>query len=174
MTTFRLSHAQDAPIIAGLHTQSWHNAYRGILSDQFIDEEMANMMAQKWQSRFDQPAENQRIIIAEKEGIPAGFVCLYFHDHPQYGTLIDNLHVIPAFKGLGLGARLMREAASLVQSETGDQHYYLWVLEKNLPSRQFYEHIGGQNAESTLHQMPDGQEHLVYRYVWKDFERLFS
>jgi GNAT superfamily N-acetyltransferase len=167
MTTYRLVTPAEAQTIANLHTQSWHNAYRGILSDQFIDEELAGMMTQKWQARFDQPAENQRIIIAEQDGVPAGFVCLFYHDHPQYGTLIDNLHVIPAFKGLGIGAQLMREAAKLVQAETGDQHYYLWVLEKNLPSRQFYEHIGGQNVEGEAHVMPDGQEHLVFRYVWR-------
>jgi GNAT superfamily N-acetyltransferase len=172
MATYRLSKPTEAQTIANLHTQSWHNAYRGILSDQFIDEELADMMAQKWQTRFDQPTENQRIIIAEQDGIPAGFVCLYYHEHPQYGTLIDNLHVIPAFKGLGIGVQLMREAAKLVQAETGDQHYYLWVLEKNLPSRQFYKHIGGQNEEGETHVMPDGQTHLVFRYVWRNFSSL--
>ena len=41
-----------------------------------------------------------------------GFVCAYGTHDPQWGSLIDNLHVLAAHKRTGIGATLMRRAGA--------------------------------------------------------------
>jgi GNAT superfamily N-acetyltransferase len=174
MTTFRLAAPSEASLVAKMHTLSWQNAYRGMLSDQFLDQEIHEMMRQKWDYRFAQPPYDQYILIAEEDGLAQGFVCVYWNDNPVFGPLIDNLHVLPEFKGRGIGKRLMQEVALQLRRDGKEEKYYLWVLEANHPTRQFYEHLGAQNHEGEPHLMPDGQHHIALRYVWHDFTKMLT
>jgi GNAT superfamily N-acetyltransferase len=56
------------------------------------------------------------VVIAEVDGQPAGFA-LFFHNFStflgQRGLYLEDLFVRPAFRGLGLGRRLMIHLAQL-------------------------------------------------------------
>ena len=57
MVQFREADAQDAAAIAQLHAESWRSAYRGILSDDYLDNQVQSERASLWQSRFaERPA----------------------------------------------------------------------------------------------------------------------
>ena len=77
--TLRLRKATpaDAPIVARMHAQSWAAAYRGILPDTYLDDEVPGERAAHWAQRMDEiDAGDGLVLIAELDAAPIGFVCL--------------------------------------------------------------------------------------------------
>lgn len=170
----RLATSADAEAIAHVHAESWRTAYRGALSDAYLSGPIAAERTQVWRERFAQPPAGQYAAVAEIDGGIAGFVCAYGGHDPQWGTFIDNLHVLPAHKRHGIGARLMRLAASWSAQAYPGQGMYLWVLESNLPARAFYERIGGEQAGRDTWTPPDGSALPKLRYAWRDLSVLLG
>lgn len=168
----RLASAADADAIARIHAESWRTAYRGALSDAYLSGPIAAERSAVWRERFANPPAGQYVAIAELDGDIAGFVCAYGGHDARWGTFIDNLHVLPAHKRLGLGARLMRDAAAWSMQAHPGQGMYLWVLESNAPARAFYERIGGEQVERGTWTPPDGSELPKLRYAWRDVPAL--
>jgi ribosomal protein S18 acetylase RimI-like enzyme len=163
---YRIANINDAANIANLHAESWRNTYRGMMSDAYLDGDVHTERQTHWQTRFDAPTENQYIFVAEKEGKLAGFVCVYGADDAKWGSLIDNLHVLPDLKRRGIGKRLILEGMIWARENYPQSGVYLWVFEANLPSQQFYEVMGGENVERVLHHNEDGTEGYALRYAW--------
>ena len=89
--------AADFRAIAEVHAKSWKTAYRGILSDQYLDNEVDQDRLRYWLEKRDHPPANQQIVIAWSENEIAGFNCFYIDYDPEFGSLVDNLHVLPTF-----------------------------------------------------------------------------
>ena len=170
----RLATLADAEAIAHVHAESWRTAYRGALSDAYLSGPIDAERTQVWRERFAQPPGGQYVAVAQIDGRIAGFVCAYGGDDPQWGTFIDNLHVLPEHKRHGIGMRLMRMAASWSAQAYPGQGMYLWVLESNLPARAFYERIGGEQVERGTWTPPDGSSLPKLRYAWRDFSGLLG
>ena len=162
----------DADDIARLHAISWRTAYRGALSDAYLDGPIEAERAELWRARLAQPAANQFVVIAQSRGEAVGFACAYGGEDPQWGTFLDNLHVLPEFKRQGIGAQLMREVAAWSAGAYPGQGIYLWVLGSNLPAQRFYARIGGENAGTDLWTPPDGSALPKVRIAWRSAEAL--
>ena len=169
---YRPATYSDHQSIAHLHARSWQENYRGIWSDEYLDHQVSQDRLNVWQNRLQNPPENQHIILAEKDNLLCGFTCVYVNDDPQWGALIDNLHVIASQKGHGIGKQLMKEAAQWIHSQCPDSPFYLWVFEKNYSARKFYDAVGGKPQAPELHLNSDGSQALVIRYAWEN-ARLF-
>lgn len=167
---FRHATAADAPQIAALHALSWQKTYRGILRDEYLDGGVFQERLSVWQQRLTAPAENQWLWLAAEGPQLLGFVCVLGDHDPEWGSLIDNLHVHPDLKGQGLGARLMREAAIWMKENCSMERFYLWVYEENVPARRFYEKLGGVYSGSETHENPGGGQAPVARYAWASFD----
>lgn len=167
MTDYRFARLADAPSIAELHTKSWRQTYRGILRDEYLDGNIGENRYAVWQKRFQYPTANQRILVADEDGMLQGFICLYLDEEPKLGTLIDNLHVDPMLKGRGIGAGLMREAARLVIPEAVSPGFHLTVYEANHSAIRFYDRMGGKNVGTEQHDTPGGGKATIFCYVWK-------
>jgi GNAT superfamily N-acetyltransferase len=88
-----------------------------------------------------------------------GFVCVYGAHDPQWGSLVDNLHVAQVSKRSGIGSSLMRQAGTWLARLYTELGVYLWVLEVNSPARRFYERLGGQNAGISIMETHGGANH---------------
>ncbi|HZF62979.1 MAG TPA: GNAT family N-acetyltransferase [Chitinophagaceae bacterium] len=170
LSTIRLKLASfaDHNDIASLHARSWQQHYRGILTDEYLDNVVVQDRAALWQQRLSSPACNQRIVMAMLENELAGFACVFLDNDPVYGTLLDNLHVSLRLHKLGIGKLLMKECARQVMMTQSTPSMYLWVFEANTNARKFYEGMGGILAEKTKKDHEDGTNALVCRYAWKD------
>lgn len=167
--TFRLATPTDAEGIAALHARSWQETYRGIMPDEFLDDDVADERLTVWQERFIKTSANRRIIVAEVGDELAGFACVFTDDDPIFGALLDNLHVASPFKGRGIGRELIRQAAEWVQQQRPESRFYLWVYEQNHPARAFYDYLGATNYQAT-----EGEFGTVLRYVWPDTQTLLT
>src|SRR5579864_3013939 len=168
---FRDATAKDAEAIAWLHAESWRSAYRGILSDDFLDSHVHEERRGTWQARFS-GAESQRffVLLAENAGQMSGFACVFPcpEDHAAFGAFLDNLHVLPRFTGQGIGRILLSQVVRRLQTSGSHSGLYLWVLEQNHRARRFYEKAGARVVGSEVHSMPDGQSVVALRCHWAD------
>jgi GNAT superfamily N-acetyltransferase len=173
--TIREAGIADAGAIAQLHARSWQNTYRGILSDDFLAGPVLPNRLALWNSRFfgPQPA-GQIIVVDDCGGEIQGFACAFCDADPEWGTLLDNLHVVPNLKGKGLGRRLMSEIAQHVLKDSTCLRLHLWAYEKNLEARRFYERLGGQNTALVNEPAPDGAQLNAVRYSWSDVSALIA
>ncbi len=84
------------------------------------------------------------VLIAEHDGSPAGFA-LFFHNFSTFlgkpGVYLEDLYVNPAFRGAGVGKKLLVHLASLAKRR-GCGRLEWWVLDWNEPSIGFYKNLG--------------------------------
>jgi ribosomal protein S18 acetylase RimI-like enzyme len=166
--TYRKVKNYELKQIAVLHAKSWQVAYKGILSDAFLENDVLPNRLHVWTERFAKRERNRVIYVAVDKQIVKGFVCVYGNDDAKWGALIDNLHVLPELKGQGIGQRLMKKAAKWVSEKYPNPNFYLWVYEDNHAARRFYEKMGGEHVETQMHDNPDNSSSNVLRYTWRE------
>ena len=175
MLTLREGTGHDAAAIARLHAESWRSAYRGMLSDEYLDHRVHHERAALWQQRFSEQAEKPFfVILAETETELAGFACAFPDEHPTYGAYLDNLHVVPQRTGQGIGRRLLTAVAERLLANERRGGLYLWVIEQNIRARRFYSQAGGLEVGRDTLSMPDGSRVMEMRCYWPDPARLLS
>jgi ribosomal protein S18 acetylase RimI-like enzyme len=165
---------KDLPAIAGLHATSWKVAYRGIMPDTFLDNDLEENRARRWAEIFDRMAPGDRVLIAMLENSPAGFISGWTTAatdcEPGFDLHVDNLHVRPDLRGQRLGAALMQNL-SRRQAAQGSVRAYLWVLDGNEPAYRFYVKLGGRVSDRRQIEL-GGAMLGETRIVWDDFRTL--
>ena len=165
--------ANDARSVADLHADSWRRHYRGAYSDSFLDGDVTADRLAVWKQRLEGRDPSAATTVAEHGAQLVGFVYVVFDEDPEWGSLVDNLHVAYARKRSGIGSRLMAEAARAVRGH-GPGGLYLWVLEQNTDAQAFYEARGGRYCGRRLVQPPGGVVERVngspyaLQFVWSD------
>jgi GNAT superfamily N-acetyltransferase len=171
--TIRAAGLADAVAIAQLHTRSWQTAYRGILSDDFLQGALPENRRVLWHGRLSEAERpDQFVLVDEHGGAIRGFACAFLEADPEWGCLLDNLHVVPDLKGKGLGRQLMTAVAEQAWRANPGGRLHLWAYEENLAARRFYEHLGGVNTLCHAELAPDGSELNVIRYCWSELSGL--
>lgn len=163
----------DAVAIAQLHTHSWQTAYRGILSYDFLQGPLPENRRVLWHTRLsDSERTDQFVLVDEQGGAIRGFACAYLEADPEWGCLLDNLHVVPDLKGQGLGRQLMTAVAQRVWRSNPSGRLHLWAYEQNLAARRFYERLGGVITERHAEPALDGTQVNAVRYCWSELSGL--
>ena len=171
--TIRAAGLADAVAIAQLHTRSWQTAYRGILSDCFLEGPLPENRRVLWHSRLGAPERaDQVVLVDEQQGTIRGFACAYLEADTEWGCLLDNLHVVPDLKGKGLGRQLMTVVAQLICRSNPRGRLHLWAYEQNLAARRFYERLGGAVTLRHAEAAPDGAQVNALRYCWSELSGL--
>ena len=166
MSIYRSVELTDGEAVAALHTESWRQTYRGILTDDYLDRLVGEDRYAVWAKRLLDPEPNQRVLLAEEGEKLVGFISFYLDSDPELGTLVDNLHVAPALKGRGIGAALWREGIRQVLPLAKHAGFYLYVYEANVPAIRFYEHMGGLCVSRDGHELPGGGQAMALCYKW--------
>jgi GNAT superfamily N-acetyltransferase len=85
-------------------------------------------------------------LIAEHDGQPAGFA-LFFYNYSTWmgrpGIYLEDLFVLPEFRGRGIGKALLQRVAA-VAVEKGCQRLQWEVLDWNTPAIDFYSAMGAE------------------------------
>src|SRR5579863_899244 len=171
---FRPAGADDAPAVAALHADSWRRHYRGAFSDAFLDGDVGGYLLARWAGRLDAPDPRACTIVAEADGEVVGLAHILLGEDPEWGALLDNLHVAYGRKRLGIGTRLMAATARTVLERTPGSGLHLWALEQNTAARAFYTARGGTCVEVAAAGPPGGEpsrlngQPMSLRFVWPD------
>jgi len=164
----------DALRLAAIHCESWRDAYAGVLDPAYLAGPIEQERRDLWQERFASPSLAQCVLVAELPGTgPVGFICLYRNQDPEWGSLIDNLHVVPSLRGQSIGRHLMRAGAQAMLASAASPGIHLWVFEANIAGRRFYERLGGRVVERYLEtELPTPPETYILRVFWEDLAAL--
>lgn len=104
----------------------------------------------------DQPSAE--VVIAEADGVPAGFA-LFFRSFSTFlgkpGLYLEDLFVLPDYRGLGLGKRLMVHLAQLAVSR-GYGRFEWSVLDWNEPAIRLYRSLGAVGLDEWTVQRVSG------------------
>ncbi len=165
MIHYRPAQPSDAEAIALLHARSWRENYRGSYPDAFLDGDLPAERRRVWRTRLDRPAKNQHVELAVAGPDLAGFVCVYGAHDPEWGSLVDNLHVARAYQRRGIGTALLERAGAWLQVDHAAQPVHLLVLEANLAARRFYERLGASDQGAAPRDSPGGPVASCL-YVW--------
>ena len=149
-----------------LHANSWRHAYRGMMSDAFLDGDVFSNRLQVWHERLAHDRADQFIWLAEEDQNLLGFICAFGDEDAIWGSYIDNMHVAHEQKRKGIGTALMKMTADSLKTYYPHSGVYLWVMEANTPARLFYEHLGASNAGMVNKHDPAGGSTPNCRYVW--------
>ena len=166
--------AGDATTVADLHTASWRSAYRGMLRDEYLDGDIVAERRDVWAARLGTPVPAHYGFIAESTAGPVGFVFLMGRADASWGTLIDNLHVLPDQKGQGIGRLLLEAAAQETRRRFPDDRVHLYVFDQNAAARRFYASAGGREVESGIVEPPGGGSQVHWRVAWDDPAHLLA
>jgi ribosomal protein S18 acetylase RimI-like enzyme len=152
---FRPATAADAERVAGLHADSWRRHYRGAYSDSFLDGDIDADRRAVWTQRLADQV-GTATVLAEEDGQLAGFVHVMFDKDPQWGSLVDNLHVDYRHRRTGIGTQLLTRAAQAITEQAAGNAMYLWVLEQNTAAQAFYRAVGATAVETATVPPPGG------------------
>ena len=162
----------DLDTIATLHATSWRRAYRGILGDDYLDGDLLSERTAVWREKLTDGVGHGWIVRSASE--PAGFVFVRPREDAHWGTLVDNLHVLPAYQGSGLGRRLLQEVASWCALHSPEAGVYLWVFTDNASARRFYARAGGVEVEAVEQLASDGRVLPELRVAWRTPQALMD
>jgi ribosomal protein S18 acetylase RimI-like enzyme len=138
MVSVREARPEDAAEVAGVHVRSWQSAYRGLLSDQYLDGLRAEDRAARY--TFGSPDPDAPLTMVATEGeVICGFVTVgpsrdadVAHRGEVFGLYVD-----PGAWGLGVGRRLMADAREHLSGRRFTEAV-LWVFEGNVRAEAFY------------------------------------
>lgn len=129
---------EDARAIAHVHVLAWRAAYEGIAEQERIAAQLEQRREEGWRRRIADPAFET--LVAEEQGAAVGFAT--FGPGREAGSAeISYCYVLPERWGRGVGRALVGEAERRLWQQ-GFGRVTLWVLERNLAARRFYERVG--------------------------------
>tara|TARA_B110001454_G_scaffold192721_1_gene193211 strand:- start:621 stop:1181 length:561 start_codon:yes stop_codon:yes gene_type:complete len=165
-TLVRLAQPDDAHALAQLHSASWRQAYRGQMTDAFLDGPVFEDRLALWTGRLLNPSPRQAVWVATRDDTVVGLACAFAHHDERWGTLLENLHVTPDHKRQGIG-QLLFDAVRQWANQSAPGHWlHLWVLASNHTAQRFYQQLDAQHVESGAWHAPDGSCLPQYRYAW--------
>ena len=166
--------AGDVDDIAALHAENWRRSYRGALRDEYLDGDILPERLAVWRPRLSEPTATAATIVAVDDASDAllGFAHTIADEDPAWGSLLDNLHVVPDRKREGIGRSLLRATAEWVEGTARAPVLHLWVLEANAPARRFYEVLGAADVGGDVWVPPGGGLAPRRRYAWTDLSPL--
>ena len=131
--TVRPAREDDAEAIAGVHVETWRDAYVGLLPQEVLDGLSRRRQMRRWRRAIRNPeTELGQVFVADGGGI-AGF-----GSASRETGEITTLYVRPDAQGQGIGRMLFRSLAEFLGGPVS-----LWVLDGN-PAAGFYERLGGR------------------------------
>ncbi len=157
--------------IAHTHINTWREAYRTLLPQDFLDQLPLSLDRRIgwWKGYISEP-EKYVLYVAESSNAIIGFT--YFQPAREaafqgYAEL-TAIYLLEKFKGQGIGAEMLKLGMHELRTR-GYTQVYCWVLENN-PTIAFYERSG-----AVLHAMEKiekigGKEVKELLYEWKSLD----
>jgi ribosomal protein S18 acetylase RimI-like enzyme len=157
---------KDAEAIAGIHVRAWQAAYRGQLTDDYLDGLRVEDRLEQHRRALESPPADHRMWVAEDGGHPVGFAVTARSEDADADDRTAELYAIyldPDRVGTGVGRELFAHAVEDLRAR-GFRTATLWVLEHNERARRFYEVAGWKPDGATTNQRVDCEMRPTIRY----------
>jgi len=159
----------DAHGIDAVRIRAWNETYRGIMSDAFLDSFSRESRDEAWRKRLSEPQDRQTFWVATNA---AREIIGFAIAGPARETALTAdgevyaINVLLQATRKGLGTRLMHAMADGLVAH-GFRSAGLWVIERNIGARWFYDDLGGSVAARLEREFGD-KTLTELGYVWRD------
>ena len=163
----------DAQAIGAAHVQVWNETYRGIMPDTLLDRLNAAERGKVWAERMPSFRQNrQTLVVAEDDGVVVAFAGCGPRRKENLASdgEIYMINIVRNAKRRHTGTKLMLAMADALAAD-GFEGAGLWVLEKNVPARAFYERLGG-TPDVVSEEAHDGVMLSDLAILWPHIETL--
>jgi GNAT superfamily N-acetyltransferase len=167
----RKAQVGDAPNIAKVHVQSWHETYRGIMPDAVLDSQSVEQRQAMWERVIPEKLAVKPLFVAVHDNEIVGFAAggAVQGEYEGYDSELYAIYALKAVHGQGIGRKLMAHLAQNLH-ELGYKALMLWVAKGN-PTAGFYAHMGGKPfAEKS--ETFGATELVEVAYGWSDIRTL--
>jgi len=131
----RVAEPSEAAAIAALHTRTTRFAYAEIFPPEAPPPTLEDLI-DDWTTRLTDPST--RVLVAEVDGVLVGVVAAGSLEGEGH---LSRLHVDPDLWGRGIGRALYDRCVAEFEG-SGTSVVTLWVLERNVRARSWYERLG--------------------------------
>src|SRR5262245_36235858 len=141
----------DARSIAEIHVRAWQAAYRGQLTDEYLDGLSVEDRLEQHRHSLEAPPAQWRTWVAEEADATIGFSVTgpsQDADATERTGEVYAIYLEPDRVGTGSGRALFEHAVEDLR-ERGFDAATLWVLESNARARRFYE-VAGWRHDGTV------------------------
>jgi ribosomal protein S18 acetylase RimI-like enzyme len=111
-------------------------------------------------------------VACDPTGAMMAFACSFREADARWGSLVDNLHVLPRLRGRGVGEKLLQNMVAQLAARETDSGLHLWVFEANVAALRFYERLGGRVVEKKTSEIPAAGGKAVLRVHWPALSQL--
>jgi ribosomal protein S18 acetylase RimI-like enzyme len=167
----------DAAGIAKVHIDSWKTAYRGIVSQSYLEGVSYSTRETWWLERLSNLPKF--VFVAEDESRQPGESIIGFcaggtnrsTDDSVYSAELRSIYILERYRRQGVGQALLK---SLVGEfiENGFDSMIVWVLAKN-PYLAFYEKLGGKYVQTQDIQI-GGSAFVEIAFGWTNLRGLIE
>jgi GNAT superfamily N-acetyltransferase len=157
---------KDARAIAEIHVRSWQAAYRGQLTDDYLDGLTVEDRLEQHRRSLEEPRAGWTTWVVDEGSGPVGFAVTGPSEDADAGEHTGELYAIylePERLGTGTGRRLFEHAIEDLRSR-GFDTVTLWVLETNERARRFYETAGWAHDGTVTSEHVDCEMRPTIRY----------
>ena len=161
--------ADDVPVIAKVHVESWQQSFRGIAPESYLNSMSVDRRKEVFAERLSNPSYRMLVADEPKHGV-VGFIDFGTPDFENYGynARVYSFYLLPKFQRIGLGRRLFESCFAKMSAE-GYTSMCLDTLEMS-PYRAFYEKHGGKIVARDSHNLGDAEYSTVI-YGWESLQQ---
>jgi ribosomal protein S18 acetylase RimI-like enzyme len=156
----------DARSIAEIHVRSWQAAYRGQLTDDYLDGLSVEDRLEQHRRSLEEPPAEWRTWVAQDGASVVGFAVTgpsQDADATERTGEVYAIYLEPDRVGTGAGRELFEHAVGDLR-ERGFEAITLWVLESNERARRFYEVAGWAHDGTVASERVDCEMRPTVRY----------
>lgn len=167
MTQFRDATAEDALLISRLFAASWRVAYRGLVSQHYLD----RLPDEYWLPSVRAWLISGRLsaLLAYEKDEAVGCVLYGRGRDEEYGEWgeIVSIYLLPDRMRQGYGTALMARAMDAMRQD-GYSKFYLWAIEGNVAADRFYSKLGFHLTGEAVDYRIGGGDVRDVRYAFED------
>lgn len=149
----------DAKQIAKVRIDTWRTAYKGMLSEEYLNSMDYEEREKKFRKFLEENNQNKFINVYEdvKTNEVVGFIWFGIpREDLEFDSEIYALYVYDSFQKQGIGKQLINFAIGKFK-EMGREKMILWAIKENLNARKFYERMGGKLTKEKVNSI-NGQD----------------
>jgi GNAT superfamily N-acetyltransferase len=169
--TIRKATINYAAEIANVHINSWREAYKGLISDEYLNDRPLHFKNRYELWKKVTINEKQVTLVAESEehGV-VGFINGTHGRDQGYEDYVEVwcIYLLEKYHGKKIGFNLLNLYFD-AHIKKGFSKGYLWVLDNN-PTIRFYEKTGGQYNGQQKEDNIAGKKVKELCYIWEDIQ----
>lgn len=162
---------EDTAEIANVHINSWREAYKGLLPQDFLDEGPLNFKKryELWKKVTQNPDQVTLVAESADHGI-VGFVNgTHGRDKDKKDWCeVWSIYLLEKYHNKKIGFNLLKQYFD-AHIDKGFTKGYLWVLDNN-PTIKFYEKVGGRYEGRDKEDEIADQKVKELMFVWDDIK----